>query len=59
MKIIEKNNRVECECGCIYEYEKDDIKVLQEPKRCKGGCDNLRDEGLDEATLRELKKLED
>lgn len=25
MKIIEKNNRVQCQCGCIMEYEKSDI----------------------------------
>lgn len=30
MRIIEKNNRVECECGCIYEYEKDDIDTSVE-----------------------------
>lgn len=25
MKIIEKNNRVKCDCGCIMEYENSDI----------------------------------
>lgn len=25
MKIIKSANRIECKCGCIYEYEKDDI----------------------------------
>ena len=26
MKIIEKNNIVKCECGCVMEYEKSDIR---------------------------------
>lgn len=25
MKIIEKNNRVKCNCGCVMEYENSDI----------------------------------
>jgi cell fate regulator YaaT (PSP1 superfamily) len=36
-------------------YMKEEVKVLQEPKRCMSG----NEEGLDAATLRELKKLED
>ncbi|MEG1312531.1 MAG: stage 0 sporulation family protein [Romboutsia sp.] len=35
---------------------REEVKVLQEPKKCGN---NLRAEGLDEATIRELKKLED
>ena len=33
MKIIEANNRVKCECGCVMEYEKSDVKtdVTSEP----------------------------
>lgn len=63
-KVIEVNTlleqiKVEFNDKTIKIYAKEDVKVLQEPKKCKGGCDNLRDEGLDEATLRELKKLED
>ncbi|MGL5315507.1 MAG: PSP1 domain-containing protein [Peptostreptococcaceae bacterium] len=50
--------KVEFNDKTIKIYDKENIKILQEPKKCKGG-DNLRAEGLDEATLRELKKLED
>ena len=25
MKIIEKNNKIKCKCGCVMEYEKSDI----------------------------------
>ncbi|MGL5348321.1 MAG: PSP1 domain-containing protein [Peptostreptococcaceae bacterium] len=63
-KVIEVNAlleqiKVEFNDKTIKIYEKENITVLQEPKKCKGGCDHLREEGLDEATLRELKKLED
>lgn len=27
VKIIQNSNRIECKCGCIYEYDKNDIKV--------------------------------
>ena len=37
-------------------YHKDQLKVIKSPKRCCG-CSNNND--IDEATLRELKKLED
>lgn len=37
-------------------YQKEDLKVLKTPKRCCGSCQNGE---IDEATLRELKKLED
>lgn len=26
MKIIERSNRIECKCGCIFEYDAIDIK---------------------------------
>lgn len=26
MKIIERNNRVQCKCGCVMEYEQSDIR---------------------------------
>ena len=59
-KVIEVNPlleqaRIEFNDKTIRVCQKDEIKVLHEPKKCCG----LRDEGLDEATLRELKKLED
>ncbi len=62
-KVIEVNPlleqvRIEFNDKTIKICHKDEVKVLHEPKKC-GGCGNLRDEGLDEATLRELKKLED
>ena len=61
-KVIEVNPlleqlRIEFNDKTIKICHKDEVKVLHEPKKC-GGC-GLRDEGLDEATLRELKKLED
>lgn len=39
-------------------YAPEEVKVLQEPKKC-GGCGIGKEDGLDAATLRELKKLED
>lgn len=62
-KIIEVNPlleqvRIEFNDKTIKVCHKDEVKVLQEPKKCCG-CTSLKDEGLDEATLRELKKLED
>ena len=27
MRIIKLNNRVECNCGCVFEYDKSDIKI--------------------------------
>ncbi len=61
-KVIEVNPlleqlRIEFNDKTIKICHKDEVKVLHEPKKC-GGC-GLRDEGLDEATLRELRKLED
>lgn len=26
MKVIEKNNRIKCECGCTFEYDANDVK---------------------------------
>ena len=62
-KVIEVNPlleqvRIEFNDKTIKVCHKDEVKVLHEPKKC-GGCGSLSDEGLDEATLRELKKLED
>ena len=62
-KIIEVNPlleqvRIEFNDKTIKVCHKDEVKVLHEPKKCCG-CVRLKDEGLDEATLRELKKLED
>ena len=62
-KVIEVNPlleqvRIEFNDKTIKVCHKDEVKVLHEPKKCSG-CGSLRDEGLDEATLRELKKLED
>ena len=37
---------------------KDEIKVLQAPKKCDG-CGGKKDLDIDKETLRELKKLED
>jgi cell fate regulator YaaT (PSP1 superfamily) len=51
--------RVEFNDKTIKIYQREEVEVLQEPKKCGGGCGNLKDEGLDAATLRELKKLED
>ncbi|MGL5752018.1 MAG: stage 0 sporulation protein, partial [Paraclostridium sp.] len=62
-KVIEINPlleqvKIEFSDKNIKVYHREQVKVLQEPKKC-GGCSHLKDEGLDEATLRELKKLED
>lgn len=62
-KIIETNPlleqvKVESNDKTIKLYSIDEIKVLQEAKRC-GGCCGNRDEQLDAETLRELRKLED
>ena len=62
-KVIEVNPlleqlRIEFNDKTIKVCHKDEVKVLHEPKKCNG-CSSLRDEGLDEVTLRELKKLED
>ena len=62
-KVIEVNPlleqvRIEFNDKTIKVCHKDEVKVLHEPKKF-GGCGSLRDEGLDEATLRDLKKLED
>ena len=59
-KVIEINPlleqiKIEFNDKTIKICHKEEVKVLHEPKKCCG----LRDEGLDEATLRELKKLED
>ena len=61
-KVIEINPlleqlKIEFNDKTIKICHKEEVKVLHEPKKCCG-C-GLRDEGLDEATLRELKKLED
>ena len=37
---------------------KDEVKVLQAPKKCDGWC-GKKDLDIDKETLRELKKLED
>ncbi len=50
--------KVEFSDNTIKVYQKDEVKILKEPKKCCG-CNSLKEEGLDEATLRELKKLED
>ena len=60
-KVIEINPlleqvRVEFNDKTIKVCHKEEIKILQEPKK---QSNNLRAEGLDEATIRELKKLED
>ena len=62
-KVIEVNPlleqvRIEFNDKNIKVCHKDEVKVLHEHKKCGGGG-SLRDERLDEATLRELKKLED
>ena len=61
-KVIEINPlleqaKVELQDKNVKLYEREDIKVLQEAKKCNG-C-GARDEKLDAETLRELKKLED
>lgn len=60
-KVIEINPlleqvRIEFNDKTIKICHKEEVKVLQEPKK---QSNNLRAEGLDEATIRELKKLED
>ncbi|MEF9992126.1 MAG: PSP1 domain-containing protein [Paraclostridium sp.] len=61
-KVIEMNPlleqvKVELQDKNIKLYEIEDVKILQEAKKC-GGC-GARDEKLDAETLRELRKLED
>lgn len=63
-KVIEINPlleqvRIEFNDKTIKICHREEVKVLQEPKKCNGGCGNLKEEGLDAATIRELKKLED
>ena len=60
-KVIEINPlleqvRIEFNDKIIKICHKEEVKVLQEPKK---QSNNLRAEGLDEDTIRELKKLED
>lgn len=60
-KVIEINPlleqvRIEFNDKTIKICHKEEVKVLQEPKK---QSNNLRAEGLDEDTIRELKKLED
>ena len=62
-KIIEVNPlleqaKVEFNDKTIKTCMREEIKVLQEAKKC-GGCCRNKDEQIDAATLRELKKLED
>ena len=66
-KVIEINPlleqiKVELNDKNIKIYEKEEVQVLQEAKKCGGGCSgggcNKHDD-IDAATLRELKKLED
>ena len=41
-------------------YMREDIKILKEPKKCDHcNCHNKHEDGLDAATLKELKRLED
>ncbi|WP_250673438.1 stage 0 sporulation family protein [Paraclostridium ghonii] len=61
-KVIEINPlleqvKIELQDKNIKFYEREDVKVLQEAKKCTG-C-GQRDERLDAETLRALKKLED
>lgn len=64
-KVIEINPllgqiKVEFNDKTIKICEKEDIKVLQEPKKCGGCCGSgCKDHELDPDTLKELKKLED
>ncbi|MDK2586958.1 stage 0 sporulation family protein [Romboutsia sedimentorum] len=63
-KVIEINPlleqvRIEFNDKTIKICHREEVKVLQEPKKCNGCCGNLKGEGLDAATIRELKKLED
>ena len=62
-KVIETNPlleqvKVEFNDKTIRICMKDEIKVLQEPKKCDG-CGGKKDLDIDKETLRELKKLED
>lgn len=50
--------KVELSDKNIKVYHREEVKVLQEPKKCGGNCGNKNDD-IDAATLRELKKLED
>ncbi|RDY25364.1 stage 0 sporulation protein [Romboutsia weinsteinii] len=50
--------KVELSDKNIKVYHREEVKVLQEPKKCGGNCGN-KNEDIDAATLRELKKLED
>jgi len=41
-------------------YMREDIKILKEPKKCDHcNCHNKHEDGLDAATLKEVKRLED
>ena len=62
-KVIETNPlleqaKIEFNDKTIKICMKDEIKVLQAPKKCAGCC-GKKDLDIDSATLRELKKLED
>ena len=62
-KVIETNPlleqaKIEINDKTIKICMKDEIKVLQAPKKCDGCC-GKKDLDIDSATLRELKKLED
>ena len=62
-KVIETNPlleqaKIEFNDKTIKICMKDEIKVLQAPKKCDGCC-GKKDLDIDSATLRELKKLED
>ena len=62
-KVIETNPlleqvKVEFNDKTIRIWMKDEIKVLQAPKKCDG-CGGKKDLDIDKETLRELKKLED
>ena len=62
-KVIETNPlleqvKVEFNDKTIKICMKDELKVLQEPKKCEGCC-SKKDLGIDKETLKELKKLED
>ena len=62
-KIIETNPlleqvKVEFNDKTIKICMKDELKVLQAPKKCEGCC-SKKDLGIDKETLKELKKLED
>ena len=65
-KVIEINPlleqiKVEFNDKNIKIYTREEVKVLQEPKKCGGGCcgSGCKSDDIDAATLRELKKLED